>query len=121
MHIHASKLQTLELFRFLDQRHRLQLVLEKKHPKAWVGPSAGLRTKQKNRLILDARPPNPYEDTLGSWSKTLGAISAVLQIELLPSHNLCMSGTDLQDYYYCFKATRARAERNTFNQPPPTT
>eukprot|EP00438_Fugacium_kawagutii_P000176 Skav214254 [mRNA] locus=scaffold2045:416029:421014:- [translate_table: standard] len=118
VHVHASKQQALELFRFLDRHHRLRLVPEEKiRTHCLCGAFSLIKNETKDRLILDARPPNLYEDTLNTWSKTLGAISALLQIELLPEHKLVMSGTDLQDYYYCFRVTQARAVRNTFNHP----
>lgn len=116
--IHASRDQALELLQFLDRHHRLRLVpVEKVRKNFLCGAFCLVKDEAKDRLILDARPPNLLEETLRDWSKTLGAISAVLQIELLPHHNLIMSGTDLKDYYYCFKVTRARAERNTLNFP----
>eukprot|EP00438_Fugacium_kawagutii_P024874 Skav205535 [mRNA] locus=scaffold1012:177:4000:- [translate_table: standard] len=116
--IHASKQQALDLFKFLDSHHRLRLVPEEKVEKKFLcGAFSLIKDENKDRLIMDARPPNLLENTLGTWSKTLGAISAVLQIELLPGQKLLMSGTDLQDYYYCFKVSRARASRNTFNYP----
>eukprot|EP00438_Fugacium_kawagutii_P014015 Skav204090 [mRNA] locus=scaffold3129:371114:378324:+ [translate_table: standard] len=116
--IHASRPEALELLRFLDEHHRLKLVPEKKIRKGFLcGAFCLVKDEKKDRLILDARPPNMLEETLRSWSKTLGSISAVLQLELLPDHKLSMSGTDLRDYYYCFKVQRARAERNSFNFP----
>eukprot|EP00438_Fugacium_kawagutii_P035715 Skav234674 [mRNA] locus=scaffold1131:475680:480491:- [translate_table: standard] len=116
--IHASKKQALELMEFLDRHSRLRLAAAKSiRPKHLCGAFALVKDEHKDRLILDARPPNGLEETLRDWSKTLGAVSAVLQIELLPGHNLIMSGTDLRDYYYCFKVSRQRALRNTFNFP----
>eukprot|EP00438_Fugacium_kawagutii_P021961 Skav208057 [mRNA] locus=scaffold1124:175499:180298:- [translate_table: standard] len=116
--IHASRTQALELLHFLDRHHRLKLVPEKKIRQGFLcGAFCLVKDENKDRLILDARPPNLLEETLRSWSKTLGSVSAVMQIELDPEHKLSMSGTDLKDYYYCFKVTRARAMRNTFNFP----
>eukprot|EP00438_Fugacium_kawagutii_P019952 Skav226915 [mRNA] locus=scaffold1147:35131:36597:+ [translate_table: standard] len=116
--VHASKQQALELMSFLDRHNRLRLVPEEKvRVQHTCGAFSLVKDAEKDRLILDARPPNQLEDTLRSWSKTLGAISTVLHIELLPGHNLLMSGTDLRDYYYCFRVSKARAVRNTFNFP----
>lgn len=116
--IHASKEQAMELIRFLDRHQRLRLVPEEKVRKRFLcGAFCLVKDEEKDRLILDARPPNMLETTLRDWSKTLGAINAVLQIELLPEHNLVMSGTDLRDYYYCFQVSERRARRNAFNFP----
>lgn len=78
-----------------------------------------MKDEEKDRLILDARPPNLLETTLRTWCKTLGAINTVLQLELPADCNLAMSGTDLRDYYYMFKVSAARARRNMFNYPIP--
>jgi hypothetical protein len=116
--IHASREQAFELLKFLDRHQRLRLIPEEKIRKRFFCDAFSLvKDEQKDRLILDARPPNLLESTLNSWTKTLGAISAVLSIELLPHCNLSMSGTDLRDYYYCFKVSKSRAARNTFNMP----
>eukprot|EP00438_Fugacium_kawagutii_P020227 Skav232464 [mRNA] locus=scaffold2877:29131:33540:+ [translate_table: standard] len=114
--IHASKEQALGLFQLLDANHRLRLVPEEKIRKGfWCGAFSLCKDAKKDRLILDARPPNMLEETLKSWCKTLGAISTVLQLELEPSHNLAISSSDLRDFYYCFRVSRARAARNIFN------
>lgn len=116
--VHGSKDQALGLFRFLDQHHRLRLVPREKVRDGFLcGAFCLVKDEKKDRLILDARPPNMLEETLCSWTKTLGSVNAILQIELEPGCNLSMSGTDLRDYYYCFKVTKQRACRNTFNFP----
>ena len=116
--IHASKDQAMELIRFLDHHRRLLLVPgEKVRERFLCGAFSLVKDGEKDRLILDARPPNLLETTLRDWSKTLGTINAVLQIELAPEHNLIMSGTDLRDYYYCFRVSKSRASRNAFNFP----
>lgn len=116
--VHGSKDQALGLFRFLDQHHRLRLVPREKVRDGFLcGAFCLVKDEKKDRLILDARPPNMLEETLCSWTKTLGSVNAILQIELEPGCSLSMSGTDLRDYYYCFKVTKQRACRNTFNFP----
>ena len=51
------------------------------------------------------------------WTKTLGAVTALVQIELKPDCVLLMSGTDLCDYYYCYKVSKFRARRNALAFP----
>ena len=114
--VHASKEQALQLFKFLDDHHRLRLVPAKRVRRNYLcGAFSLVKDGKKDRLILDARPPNLLERTLRTWCRTLGAINAVLQIELDPHCNLAASGSDLKDYYYTFRVSRARAVRNTFN------
>ena len=116
--IRASRQQSKELLRFLDRHHRLALApAEKINTKLCCGAFSLIKDSKKDRLIVDARPPNLVEPTLTSWCKTLGAVSAVLQIELRPNHQLYMSGTDLRDYYYCFSVSDKRCMRNSLQMP----
>jgi hypothetical protein len=105
--LHASRRQAFELLHFLDQRHRLTLAPESKvRPTHLCGVFAIIKDQQKDRMILDARPANLLEDALNDWTSTLGAVTALVQIELKPGHQLWMSGTDLCDYYYCYRVSK---------------
>eukprot|EP00434_Breviolum_minutum_P008186 symbB.v1.2.007217.t1/scaffold441.1/size205278/4 len=116
--IRASRQRSKELLRFLDRHHRLALApAEKINTKLCCGAFSLIKDSKKDRLIVDARPPNLVEPTLTSWCKTLGAVSAVLQIELRPNHQLYMWGTDLRDYYYCFSVSDKRCMRNSLQMP----
>lgn len=106
------------LLRFLDKHKRLTLAPEQKvRADRCCGAFSLLKDAQKDRLIIDARPANAVEPTLSNWTKTLGSISALLQLELLPGHKLYMSGADLKDYYYCFAVSPARSLRNALRIP----
>ena len=111
--LHASRRQAFELLHFLDKRHRLVLAPETKiRPSHVCGVFALIKDQSKDGMILDARPPNLLEDALNDWTATLGSVAALVQLELKPGHVLMMSGTDLCDYYYCYKVSRQRACRN---------
>ena len=97
--LHASQSQAFELRHFLDQRQRLVLVSEEKvRPSHLCGVFSFIKDQSKDRLISDARPPNLLEEALNDWTATLGSITALVQIEWKPGHDLLMSGTDLCDY-----------------------
>eukprot|EP00435_Cladocopium_sp_Y103_P029655 s4131_g7.t1 len=111
--LHASRSQAFELLHFLDQRQRLTLApASKVRPSHLCGVFALIKDQMKDRMILDARPPNMLEEALNEWTTTLGAVTALIQIELKPGHHLWMSGTDLCDYYYCYRVSKQRAYRN---------
>ena len=74
-----------------------------------------VKDEQKDRLILDARAPNELEETLKEWCQTLGSVSAICQIELPADRKIILSGTDLRDYYYCFRVSKPRSYRNAIN------
>lgn len=116
--IKASKQQSKDLLRFLAKHKRLILAPEQKiRADRCCGAFSLLKDAQKDRLIVDARPANAVEPTLSNWTKTLGSVSALLQLELLPGHRLYMSGTDLKDYYYCFAVSPTRSLRNALKIP----
>lgn len=116
--IRSSREGALQLLRFLDDRHRLSFIPESKvRPGRTCGVFAIMKDQSKDRMIVDARPPNQAEETLSTWTRTLGTIEALEQIELAPSCNLELSGTDLCDYYYCYRVSAARASRNVLNMP----
>lgn len=102
----------MELLRFLDRHHRLVLASEKNVRRGLLcGAFSLIKDAEKDRLIVDARRPNYVEPTLSDWCRTLGSISALIQLEIPQGKNLYMSGTDLRDYYYAFKVSRARSFR----------
>ena len=116
--IKASRQQSKDLLRFLDKHKRLVLAPKQKiRPERCCGAFALIKDANKDRLIIDARPANNVEFTLSSWTKTLGSVTALLQLELLPDHKLYMSGTDLRDFYYCFAVSEARSLRNSLKIP----
>ena len=116
--VRASKTKTRELLRFLDAHHRLILAPPENIRETHLcGAFALVKDERKDRLILDARPPNELEETLRDWCSTLGSVTALSQIELLPNNVLYMSGTDLRDFYYCFKVSKERGFRNAFACP----
>ena len=116
--VHATPIEALAFVEKLDQHHRLRLAeKEEIRPSHLCGAFALTKDAEFDRLILDARPPNDLESTLNDWVQTLGAIQPVLQIELSPEEDLRFSGTDLKDYYYCFRVSRRRALRNALRLP----
>ena len=116
--VHGSKSRAMGLLRLLDERNRLRLAPEKKVRKSHLcGCFALIKDSEKDRMILDARPPNELEVTLQSWCKTLASLQSLSQLELLPGCSMFFSGTDLRDYYYSFRVSQRRSHRNAFNLP----
>lgn len=116
--VHAGRKEAVAFVEKLDQHHRLRLA-EKDEVRAshLCGAFALTKDADLDRLILDARPPNDLEPTLTDWVRTLGAVQSLLQIELSPAEELRFSGTDLKDYYYCFRVGRKRSLRNALRLP----
>lgn len=116
--VRASLQEAFSLMKFLDSHQRLTLAPPGKIRTSHLcGAFSLTKDIEKDRLIVDARPPNSLEETLTDWCSTLGSIQALSQQELLPGLNMYFSGTDLRDYYYCYKVSKRRSYRNTFALP----
>ena len=116
--VHASKQQALGLLHNLDRGGRLRLAPKEKIRSSHLcGCFSLVKDSEKDRMILDARPPNELETPLQSWCKTLGSLQSLSQLELEEGFNMYFSGTDLRDYYYSFRVSKLRSFRNCFNLP----
>ena len=67
---------------------------------------------ERDRLILDARPPNSAEPGLSRWTKTMSSAACLSQIVLRDDESLRMSGRDIKDYFYQFTVSPERCRRN---------
>jgi hypothetical protein len=116
--VHAGRQEAVAFVEKLDRHHRLRLAGKNEVRASHLcGAFALTKDAELDRLILDARPPNDLEHTLTDWVQTLGAVQALLQIELSPEEELRFSGTDLEDYYYCFRVGKKRSLRNALRLP----
>ena len=66
----------------------------------------------KDRLILDGRGANVFEEPLNAWTKCLASSEKVSGIYLPPDQIILASGRDLRDFFYQFAVTRERTARN---------
>ena len=67
---------------------------------------------EKDRLILDSRPPNTVEPCLSTWTSTMSSATCLCGLELSDDESLIMSGRDIRDFFYQFKVSEQRSQRN---------
>ena len=77
-------------------------------PRDLNGLFAVLKDEQRDRLILDARPPNRLEAGLCRWTKLMVCSSALLDLHLPPDFNFLVYSEDLRDFYYDFVVSDER-------------
>ena len=70
------------------------------------------KSEAKDRLILDARPPNLLETSRGKWCSSMAAGSCLGEVVLQPGFSMIASGLDLTDYFYQFRISEQRVARN---------
>jgi hypothetical protein len=109
--VRASRLRQLQLFEKLDSTGRLAIFAYEKRDDV-SGLFALVKDLLKDRMILDARPPNLWEEGINEWTRTMASAASLLQIYLEPGRDLYFSGDDLKDYYYSFRVSLQRALRN---------
>ena len=81
--VHGSKQKAMGLLRLLDDRNSLRLAPGKKIRQSHLcGCFSLVKDVEKDRMILDARPPNELETTLQSWCKTLGSLQSISQFSV---------------------------------------
>ena len=116
--VHTKKGDKMNFLKFLDRHHRLALAADRDVRSAHLcGAFSLVKDSHKDRLILDARAPNQLEETLQTWCSTLGSSQALTLLEPREGAVMRFSGTDLRDYYHCFKVSRARSLRNALALP----
>ena len=72
---------------------------------------------EKDRLILDSRPPNLLEKQLDKWVGTMANASILGDLHLADDQVVLCSGTDLRDFFYQFRASKTRTARNALVAP----
>ena len=78
--------------------------------------SCGLFTVPKDelrdRLVLDARPRNAFEEAESTWVRSLGSLAQLHYLFLDSAHDLQLHTEDLKDFYHSFIVGEERALRN---------
>ena len=111
--VHATRFERNRLFKKMADGNRLvPLLCSEVREGLESGLFAVPKDLERDRLILDARPPNCMERVLNKWTRTMASGTCLCQLELEPHEVLVMSGRDVRDYFYQFVVSPERARRN---------
>ena len=114
--VHARRSERNELFRRMARTGRLVMVERDKVDESRTsGLFAVPKDLSRDRLILDARPPNAYERPLNCYTKTMASAACLGALELEADERLLLSGRDIKDFFYQFKVGPERCLRNTMS------
>ena len=112
--VRATENNKVELFKKLADSGRLSAVPSAMtRGKYCSGLFSVLKDSTRDRLILDARPPNALEFPKTAWCGTMGSGSSLMDLSLLPHEEFRVSGLDLRDFFYQFAISKQRVARNT--------
>ncbi|CAE7232958.1 unnamed protein product, partial [Symbiodinium sp. CCMP2592] len=67
---------------------------------------------ERDRLVLDARPANAYEDPWNPWVRSLASVEQFRFLFLPESHDMLVHSEDIRDCYHCFEVGSERSLRN---------
>ena len=113
----ASKAEFLKLLSKLDASDRLEMYAASSSPQHLrVGLQCTYKDAERDRLILDARPPNAHEVHLKRCTRHMANSSLLLEIVLAEDEMLAHYLDDIRDMYYVFQVSGDRARRNTFSR-----
>ena len=109
----ADKAQKIALYKALASCGRLRPV---RVPPARIPFAGGMfavpKDLSRDRLVLDARPSNVLGGCPSYWSSSMASASTLLSVVLPPDQNLKIYTADLKDYFYLFKVSSQRLEKN---------
>ncbi|CAE6927060.1 unnamed protein product [Symbiodinium sp. CCMP2592] len=111
--VRADRRQTSELLQLLDDSGRLRLFAESEiRPRLRNGLFSVAKDSSRDRMVLDARPPNQAEETETRWIRSLGTLEQ-FQFIYLPDESMFEIHTeDLKEFYHSFIVGEQRAKRN---------
>lgn len=112
--VHVSKHNEVKLLETLDSCERLQLLPEKEVRMAYRNGMFSIpKDAAKDRMVLDARPPNVLEDGKDSlWIHSLGSVSQFSHFFLQPDEVARMFSEDIREFYHAFCISPQRLRRN---------
>ena len=70
------------------------------------------KASDRDRLVLDARPANCYEEAEDRWIRSLGDVSQLQFAFLHPGSNYRVFSEDLREFYHAFVVGEERASKN---------
>ena len=104
---------TVAFLKALDETKRLALVpASELRSEQRNGVFAVVKDGQRDRMVLDARPPNLVEGGEDRWVGTLGSLDQVQHMYIPPGFSLTIFTEDLREFYHAFKISQQRRHRN---------
>ena len=110
--VNGQRSEQLALFKKLADSGRLKPVPSNALREPFrSGLFSVIKNESKDRLILDARPPNLLEKAQTKWRGSMASGATLVDLCLPPCCNLISSGLDLTDYFYQFEISEQRTQK----------
>ena len=110
-----DRIRFLEL---LDSTKRLGLLREEQiRPGYLNGVFCVPKDGARDRMVLDARPPNGLESTEERWIKSLASTQQLQHYFLEEDEKVRLFAEDIREFYHAFKVSHQRMRRNALAMP----
>ena len=112
--VRCSRAEALRLLHCLDKSGRLafvdsSLVRERLRSGIFAIP----KDLHRDRMVLDARPPNQVEPPADRWINSLASLTQLQHLFVGPTEKLELFVEDLREFYHAFEVGERRVLRNT--------
>ena len=102
-----------ELLELLASSERLRVVRKSELSNGLRNGMFSLaKGETRDRMILDARPPNLAERTEERWIKSLASLEHLQFMHMAPEYDVAIYAEDLREFYHAFKISLQRSHRN---------
>ena len=117
--VHCKPEHVRGFLELLDSGLRLELLpLREVDLSRACGVFAVAKDGDRDRMVLDARPGNAYEDPENPWVRSLAAVEQLRYVFLEDFEEIRVHSEDIRDCYHCFSVGPERARRNAFARVP---
>ena len=111
--MHCKSAHVRGFLELLDSGQRLELLpLHEVDFSRACGVFAAAKDGDRDRMVLDARPGNAYEDPENPWVRSLAAVEQLRYVFLEDSEEIRVHSEDIRDCYRCFAVGPERSRRN---------
>ena len=111
--VRVSSKDRVALLEKLDEGGRLALVPLRQVRKEFLnGMFAVPKDSERDRMVLDARPPNLLEDNSDPWLGSLGSLCQLNHFFLESNEEARLWCEDLREFYHAFTISEQRVQRN---------
>ena len=113
VNVRCSARERLKLLEKLDSSGRLSFMRPSEvRMRFRNGLFAVPKDGERDRMVLDARPPNLLEDAACPWINTLASVSQLEHVFLREEEEMRLFAEDLREFYHAFLISEQRTRRN---------
>lgn len=112
--VRIAKKDKVKFLELLDSSNRLRLVPESSVRKRHLnGVFTVPKDQDRDRMVLDARPPNGLESSEARWVRSLASTQQLQHFFISEGEQVMLFAEDLREFYHAFRISSQRCLRNS--------